>query len=110
MAKRSVRSPPDQALQVRTLARRYCVVFFGNTPYIHSTVPLSSQVYKRIPVSLMMGIAIPLDYHPRHFILKGALGFLVLRICPIFGSVFAFKNGSFTVSRFWCLVRFADLL
>ena len=35
------------------------------------------------------------------------MGFSVLQIWPIFGSVFALKTAVF---RFWCLVRFAGFL
>ena len=38
---------------------------------------------------------------------RGALGFSVLRIWPIFGSVFPF---SLLKLRFWCFVRFAGFL
>ena len=35
------------------------------------------------------------------------MGFSVLRIWPIFGSVFRFSHLKTAVLRFWCLVRFA---
>ena len=39
--------------------------------------------------------------------MRGALGFSVLRIWPIFGSVFRFSLLKIAVFRFWCFVRFA---
>ena len=42
---------------------------------------------------------------------EGALGFSVLWIWPIFGSVFRFSHFNKTpVFRFWCLARFAGFL
>ena len=41
---------------------------------------------------------------------RGALGFSVLRIWPIFDSVFRFSLLKIAVFRFWCLVRFAGFL
>ena len=41
---------------------------------------------------------------------RGALGFSVLRIWPIFDSVFRFSLLKNAVFRFWCLVRFAGFL
>ena len=38
------------------------------------------------------------------------MGFSVLRIWPIFGSVFRFSLLKIAVFRFWCFVRFADFL
>ena len=41
---------------------------------------------------------------------RGALGFLVLQIRPIFGSVFRFSLSKVAVFRFWYFMRFADFL
>ena len=41
---------------------------------------------------------------------RGALGFSVLRIWPIFDSVFRFSLVIIAGLRFWCLVRFAGFL
>ena len=35
--------------------RGHCVVFLGKTLLITLTVPLSTQVYKWVPVNLMLG-------------------------------------------------------
>ena len=40
----------------------------------------------------------------------GALGFSVLQIIIIFGSVFRFSHLKIAVFRFWCLVWFAGFL
>ena len=45
-----------------------------------------------------------------HPLLRGALGFSVLRIWPIFDSVFRFSFLKIADFRFWCLVRFAGFL
>ena len=42
--------------------------------------------------------------------LRGALGFSVLRISPIFDSVFRFSLLKIAVFRFWCFVRLAGFL
>ena len=41
---------------------------------------------------------------------RGALGFSVLRIWPIFDSVFRFSLLIIAGFRFWCIVRFAGFL
>ena len=41
---------------------------------------------------------------------RGPLIFSVLRIWPIFGSVFRFSHCKTTVFQFWCLARFAGFL
>ena len=43
-------------------------------------------------------------------VMRGALGFSVLRIWPIFDSVFRFLCQKTSVFRFWCFVRFASFL
>ena len=51
------------------------------------------------------------NIHPTiKFTRRGALGFSVLRIWPIFGSVFRFSLSQIAVFRFWYFVRFADFL
>ena len=42
--------------------------------------------------------------------MKGALGFSVLPICPMFGSVFRYSHLKTAVFRFRCLPRFAAFL
>ena len=43
-------------------------------------------------------------------IMRGMLGLSVLRIWPIFGSVFRFSLLKIVVFRFWCFVWFAGFL
>jgi len=48
-----VRSSPDQAVQVRALARD--IVLCSWARHFTLTVPLSTQVYKWVPTNLMLG-------------------------------------------------------
>ena len=101
MASWLVRSSLDRAVRVRALAGD--IVLCSWARHLTLTVPLSTQVYKWVPANLMLGGNPAMDCHPIQGgveILRGALGFSVLRIWPIFDSVF----------RFWCFVRFAGFL
>ena len=53
MASWSVRSSPDGAVRVRALARD--IVLCSWARHFTLTVPLSTQVYKWVPVNLMQG-------------------------------------------------------
>ena len=56
MASWSVRSSPDRVLWVRALARD--IVLFSWARHLTLTVPLSTQVYKWVPVNLMLGVTL----------------------------------------------------
>ena len=59
---------------------------------------------------LSFSVSLQLGYQLMSTFMRGALGFSVLRIWPIFGSVFRFSLLKIAVFRFWCFVRFADFL
>ena len=68
----------------------------------------SSSSFRRLLVNQTFWLAIISGkFHLQN---EGALGFSVLRIWPIFDSVFRFSLLKIAVFRFWCLVRFAGFL
>ena len=106
-----VRSSPDRAVRVRALG--VDIVLCSWARHLTLTVPLSTQVYKWVPANLMLRGNPSMDWHPIQVgveMLRGALGFSVLRIWPIFDSVFRFLCQRTSVFRFWCFVRFAGFL
>ena len=52
-----VRSSPDRAVRVRTLAGD--IVLCSCARHLTPTVPLSTQVYKWVPANLMLGVTLP---------------------------------------------------
>ena len=51
-----VRSSPDRAVRVRTLAGD--IVLYSWASHLTLTVPLSTQVYKLEPANLMLGVTL----------------------------------------------------
>ena len=90
LTKRSARSWDENDVFYFCLAHTRLVLIFWNkmTGRSRRFVFLSLQKYKK----------------------RGTLGFSVLRIWPIFGSVFLFLLLKTALYRFWCFVRFAGFL
>ena len=56
MASWLVSSSPDQAVRVRVFAEDIALCSWAR--HFTLTVPLSAQVYKRVPVNLMLGVTL----------------------------------------------------
>ena len=75
MAAWLVRSTPDRAVQVRALAGD--IVLCSWARHFTLTVPLSTQVYKWVPVNLMLGGNPAMDEHP----IRGVVDILLVGSC-----------------------------
>ena len=75
MAAWLVRSTPDRAVQVRALAGD--IVLCSWARHFTLTVPLSTQVYKWVPVNLMLGGNPAMDEHP----IRGVVEILLVGSC-----------------------------
>ena len=75
MASWLVRLSPDRAVLVRALARD--IVLCSWARHFTLTVPLSTQVYKWVPVNLVMGGYPAMDWHP----IQGGVEILLVASC-----------------------------
>ena len=70
-----VRSSPDRTVRVRALAGD--VVLCSWARHLTLTVPLSTQVYKWVPVNLMLGGNPAMDWH----LIQGGVQILLVASC-----------------------------